>query len=312
MSEHQHYCLFGEPWWLDIVSGPGGWDEVRIEASGQLDARLPYRLHKSRGLVRIGMPRFTQTLGPWFASSPGKYAGNISRQNKLTDAIIRQLPKHHAFSQSFHSEITNLLPWHWQEFAHTTRYSYFLDDLSSDVALWAAMEPNIRSDIRKATKRHELVARDDLGADALIEICNKTASRQNRQSMPRQLVRRIVERTTDMGHGRSLLATDAEGRVHAGVFIVWDERCAYYLLGGGDPELRGSGAHSFLLWEAIRFASAVSKAFDFEGSMVPAIERFFRAFGARQRPYPYVWRNSGRVFGAANHLRDAYRALRGA
>jgi hypothetical protein len=56
-------------------------------------------------------------------------------------------------------------------------------------------------------------------------------------------------------------------------------------MGGSDPELRNSGANSLCMWEAIKFASTVTKAFDFEGSMIESVERFFRAFGARQVPY---------------------------
>lgn len=64
-----------------------------------------------------------------------------------------------------------------------------------------------------------------------------------------------------------------------------DQHTVYYLLGGGDPELRTSGATSLLMWEGIRWASEQGKQFDFEGSMVEPIERFFRSFGARQIPY---------------------------
>jgi hypothetical protein len=41
-------------------------------------------------------------------------------------------------------------------------------------------------------------------------------------------------------------AQDAEGRIHAALYLVWDASYAYYLLGGADPRLRGSGAQSLL------------------------------------------------------------------
>ena len=52
-----------------------------------------------------------------------------------------------------------------------------------------------------------------------------------------------------------------------------------------DPELSHSGATSYLTWEAIKFAATVTNTFDFEGSMLEPVERFVRAFGARQKPY---------------------------
>jgi hypothetical protein len=46
-----------------------------------------------------------------------------------------------------------------------------------------------------------------------------------------------------------------------------------------DSFYRSSGANSLLLWEAIKFASSVSKCFDFEGSNIESIEAFIKQFG---------------------------------
>lgn len=83
--------------------------------------------------------------------------------------------------------------------------------------------------------------------------------------------------------------------MHAAAYIIWDENSAYYLMGGGNPELRTSGATSLVMWEAIKFASDVTKHFDFEGSMLEPVERFFRAFGAEQVPYFQISRMSRRM-----------------
>ena len=44
------------------------------------------------------------------------------------------------------------------------------------------------------------------------------------------------------------------------------------------------------MWEAITRSSEVTDVFDFQGSMLPPVERFFRAFGGRQSPYLSVTR----------------------
>jgi len=33
-------------------------------------------------------------------------------------------------------------------------------------------------------------------------------------------------------------AQDARGKIHSAAYIIWTSDCAYYLMGGGDPELR--------------------------------------------------------------------------
>ncbi len=91
-------------------------------------------------------------------------------------------------------------------------------------------------------------------------------------------------------------------------YVVWDRHAAYYLLGGGDPELRTSGASSLLMWEAILRAREVTDVFDFEGSMLKPVERFFRAFGGHQTPYLYVSRTGALAHGAMA-LRAGYGRL---
>lgn len=75
------------------------------------------------------------------------------------------------------------------------------------------------------------------------------------------------------------------GQHYAVAFIVWQESSAYYLVGGGNPELKDSGAHSLLPWERIRFSSQYMDVFDLKGSTIQGIERFFRKFRAIQMPY---------------------------
>lgn|GEM_PF-4541022 len=69
--------------------------------------------------------------------------------------------------------------------------------------------------------------------------------------------------------------------------------------------LRTSGASSLLLWEAIRFALQVAERFDFEGSMFEPIERFFRGFGAVQKPYFQISKVDGKWLKLAYGLKEA-------
>ncbi|MEJ5363543.1 MAG: hypothetical protein WHS86_00445 [Desulfosoma sp.] len=70
-------------------------------------------------------------------------------------------------------------------------------------------------------------------------------------------------------------------------------------MGGSDPELRNSGAGSLCLWHAIINEPKHIQVFDFEGSMLEPVERFFRAFGAEQVPYFQVTRVKNVLVGAA-------------
>ncbi len=302
----QANSIFQQPWWLDAVA-PNAWDAVEISKGSQVVARLPYVIQTRRGMTYLTMPPLTQTLGPWLASSTAKYAKQLARQKDLMTSLIEQLPSCDYFSQRFHYSITNWLPFYWHDFSQTTRYTYVLENLADRSQVWAGFQENIRREIRKAQKR--VAVRSDLDIERFLEINALTFQRQG-QNLPysRELVRRLDAACAERQARRIFFAEDARGPIHAAIYLVWDENSAYYLMGGGDPELRNSGATSLLMWTAIQFAATVTQKFDFEGSMIEPVERFFRAFGARQQPYFQVTRLSRRLklLGAG---RDLVKAL---
>jgi lipid II:glycine glycyltransferase (peptidoglycan interpeptide bridge formation enzyme) len=278
--------LFQKPWWLDAVCGKDNWDVVLVEKGGQIIASMPYYMGKRRGMRIITMPKLTQTMGPWLRPSNAKYANQLAEQKDLMTGLIEKLPAYDYFLQNFHYSITNWLPFYWQGFSQTTRYTYMLEEISDTQKIWDDLLPKIRTDIKKAQNRFGLQVCTDLGIDAFLTMNEQTFTRQ-RMKLPysKDFVKRLDNACKEHNARRIFFAKDMDGRIHATVYIVWDENSAYYLMGGSDPDLRNSGANSLCMWEAIKFASTVTKAFDFEGSMIEPVERFFRAFGARQMPY---------------------------
>ncbi len=200
--------------------------------------------------------------------------------------LVKQLPAFDEFSQNWHYTSTNWLPFYWKGFSQTTRYTYILNDLTDMDVLWAGLQQNIRREIRKAKSRFALEVVENSSLGEFISLNKKVFSRQSmRIPYARELIYRIDAACAERGCRRIFVAKDKDGNAHAGVYIVWDANSAYYLMGGGDPELRNSGATSLCMWQAILYASTVTKSFNFEGSMIEPVERFFRAFGATQTPY---------------------------
>ncbi len=286
LCEHESMVpLFCRPFWLDAACGPGAWDVALVDRGGSVVGALPYRLRVRFGFRLIEMPTLTQFMGPWLAYPAGqKTHTRLSFEKDVLSELIEQLPPFDYFRQNFHYSITNWLPFHWKQFQQTTRYTYVLEDLTNLDALFAELRSNIKTDIRKAAKVVRVVESDDV--EKFYAVNRLTFDRQSR-SPPYDLglLQRLDAACRPRGCRRMLFAEDAGGAVHAAIYVVWDEQSAYYLLGGGDPKLRSSGANSLLLWDAIQHAAKVTRRFDFEGSMVEPIERFFRAFGAAQKPY---------------------------
>lgn len=282
--------IFQESWWMDAVA-PGCWGRVEVTKAGKVVASLPYILKKQFGFRFIRMPPLTQTLGPWIQSSNAKYSNQLAEQKDMMTELIDNLPPHDYFSQNFHFSITNWLPFYWKGFQQTTRYSYILTDLSDLDKIWNDTLSNIKREIRKARDRHNLKIRTDIDLDHFLDINEMAFTRQKRKvPYSRELVKSIDAACEKRNARKMFFAEDKNGIIHAAAYIVWDKNSAYYLMGGGDPALRNSGAASLAFWEAIQFAATVTKRFDFEGSMVEPIERFFRAFGGKQVPYFHITR----------------------
>jgi Acetyltransferase (GNAT) domain len=297
--------IFQQPWWLDAVA-PGHWAEVTCERDGRTVARLPYVVRGRPRLRMLTQSTMTQTLGPWVERTSDGPAG-LAREHELLAELEAALPPAQAFSQQFGPTIRNALPFHWAGYRVEVRYTYRLDDLSSTDELWGGLRGNIRREIRKARKRVEVV--EDLGVDRFHDVLSKTYARQGLPT-PRSVaeLERLEVACARHGAGVMLFARDDAHRLHAAVWVVWDEQAAYYLLAGAEPGLRTSGASSLLVWEAIMRAREHTDVFDFHGSMVQPIERFFRSFGARQTPYLSVTR-MGPAFRAALGARSVVHQL---
>jgi hypothetical protein len=299
-------AIFQQPWWLEALA-PGRWGEAVVERNGRTVARLPYVVRGAGPLRLLTQPPLTQTLGPWVEPSAAKPANALADEIELLTDLEAALPRAQAFVQLFSPTMLNALPFFWAGYRIEVAYTYRLEVLEAEDTLWDGLRGNIRREIRKARRRVEV--REDLGLDRFHAACAKTFARQGLPvPWAAKTLERLDEACSSRGARTMLFAVDESDRVHAVSYIVWDDRAAYYLLGGGDPELRTSGAASLLMWEAIMRARSVTDVFDFEGSMLKPVERFFRAFGARQTPYLRVSRATAPAQ-AALSARTAWRRV---
>lgn len=280
-QQHQaRLPIFVQPWYLDAVCAGGAWDAAVLEAGGEVLAVLPYFLKQKLGFRYVTMPHFTKHMGVFFAED-----FPLSRQHQLLEALIAQLPKLHAFHQSFHPDFTNWLPFYWSGFRQTTRYTYRLnvsdlDEVSRNI------NRNMRRNIKKA--QENLTVTTGGTPEAFYAINRLSFERQNLQ--PPYTFEQFQRHDAALAAHNArqfFFAQDESGRVHAAAYLIWDAQRSYYHLSGDDPDLRDSGAGILLVWEAIRYTNEVLKlqSFDFEGSMIPSVEAIRRQFGAVQVPY---------------------------
>jgi len=276
--------IFHQPWWLEAVA-PGRWGEAVVKNDGEVVARMPYIESRGRlGGRLLGSGPLTKYLGPYYKIKSEKTEKRLSKELVLFEELHNGLAPYAWLSQNFHFDQQNWYPATLQGLKVEPQLTYLIDADVEESFIWDGLHERLRRNVRKAAKQVQLVMDDDI--EEVNRLIKLTFERQGRNApVSDALFIRLFEAARARDQAATLLARDEEGRNHAGLFIIWDDTTMYYLAGGGDPELRQSGAMPMLLWESIRLSRLRNLKFDFEGSMVPAIEHFFRAFGGRQQSY---------------------------
>jgi hypothetical protein len=280
------YTIFQQPWWLDVVA-PGIWKDVTVERGGAVIARLPYMLKRRFGFSVITMPILTPTLGPWLRSSDGKKVTQASDEKELMTELISKLPRFDAFRQRFSPQTTNWLPFYWAGYGSDLHYTYRVNTHQSPGVLWSNLRHSLRTRIRRAQKLYTV--RDDVGIEDFIRLNQMTFERKQLQTRVTPDLARRVDAACSQRNCRAILsALDAQNEVQGSIFLLWDQEVVYYLMAGSTPQGKQDSVHALLLWEAIRWTQSTGRIFDFEGSMIEPVERFFRTFGAFQVPILYI------------------------
>lgn len=275
-------CLFEQPWWLDIVA-PGEWMVAQINESGRIIARLPYVNKGKLKEKKIIMPRYTQTLGPWFDESIRKEVpGNkqFAKQKEIVDALLAQMEPFCKFEMTLDCANDYVLPYYWNGFNLSPTFSYRIDLRKGINEIFNNLSKSTRKNIRKAKDESTVSYETDI--DAFCYILDKTYEAQNRKNPDsKKFITKIIETCGRMGHGKMFTARDKDGNLQCSSYLVYDQKVAYALIGGSVPKFRGNGSKSLVYWEEIQYAATVSKIFDFEGSMIEGIENLMRKFGAQ-------------------------------
>jgi len=270
--------IFDQPWWWDVVT-EGKWQCAEVIAGDQLVARWPYYITKRLGQKIISMPPFTQTSGPWIRETAAKKVTALAKRRDMLTKIIDQLPRNINIDICCDSDNKYILPFRWKGFSYEPTFSYRLDDLSDLDKIFSDFRDDARRQIKKPAK--ELIICDGDPIEVLFDMQDKTFKRQNRKNpYSKDLLSKLDRACVQHNARKFLTAKDDKGNVHAGAYFVYDNNICYFLFAGADPDLRNSNAQSLLIWEGIKFASTVSKKFDFEGSNIQDIEHSLSSFCA--------------------------------
>lgn len=279
--------IFMQDWWLDEVCGKENWQPILAENRvGEVQAAMICYFYQKWFLKMVIPANLTPFSGIWFRPKlqTMKTHSIAEREIELTQQLIEQLPNLPLLIFQTHFTFQNWLSFHWNGFRQTTRYTYFLEDLSNLNSVFDNFKGNIRTDIKKAERLVTITKSNDCAL--FFDFVNQTLAQKGvKLPFSKETLLKLDKILVEKESRQIYWAEDENNNLHAAIYTVWDKQTTYLLLTGVNRQFSNSSALSLLIWEAIKEASNRSQSFDFEGSMLPKIEPFFRAFGGIRKSY---------------------------
>lgn len=296
-----HGSVFNSPEWIDIY----GKELITLgifNDNNELIGSFYVFKNKKLGLTYIVNPPFSPGNALCFKNPAEGKSNRITFEKGIHECIAKWLMNQNAklCVSSFPVQINDMQEYFWKDFKVIPHYTYRLQ-LNSDVDdLFSNLTGEKRKSIRKAEK-DGIKVRQEKNAKPIIELVKKTFSRKNKK-FNFLLAEKIIHEFLGNGKGFAFVS-EQNGKDLSCNFCIHDNNTAFYLFGGYNSENKHHGAGVSSMWNCILHAKSIGlKTYDFEGSMLPEVEKFFREFGGDLTPY-YTINKAGMPFEMALKLK---------
>ncbi len=240
---------------------------------------------KKFGFTLYCNPPFTPTIGPFLKIDAQNSVSLMSTWKEVLSIMadfIGNLP-YSVVTFALNNNIIDMQPFIWNNFKVVPKYTYLIDLSLSLENIWKNMSSVRKRNINRA-KKDGLQARKTTDYKLVKDLVKKTLNRQNVKINEIYLDKILFEFANDE-NSFSFITFNNDTPIAAS-FFIYDKKTIYYSLGGYDENCKHHGAGALSLWQAIELAKSMElQYFDFEGSMVPEIEKYFRGFGGQLTPF---------------------------
>jgi hypothetical protein len=228
---------------------------------------------------------FTQHSGPFFEPRAASQVAVLDEGDRVVDALVRFLNemKPTVCSLSLPPQFETALPFFWADYKVVPNLTYRIELDASVEEIWKGVASRCRRSIR-AARRDDLDTHLTYDHQVILDLVEGTFRRQGK-TIDMEVVKRIVREFSN-NENSFCYSTFRGKRAIATCFCVHDGHSAYYILGGYDEDHSHYGAGPAAFWHAIQHAKEIGlSVFDFEGSMIPQVENYFRQFGGKRVRY---------------------------
>lgn len=278
--------IYSQPWWLDAICGESNWDVWLFEQGGTVAAAMPYYLEEREAGLYITKAPLTQNNGIIFKYPNGsRYIARAKFEEKVISSAVNYIQTLGlaVYEQQYQCSFVNWLPFYWRGFEAIPRYTYIVEDTSSVEQMWSQISSSYRKNIKKGSRNGEVME----GLDP-IEFYQLHAKVFHRQSLTVPFSEETwmrLYRAACEHDACKILCSKTDSGIASVLFLVWDEKSVYHLLGGTIPGFNGLETYNALTWKGLNIASDLGLKYDFEGSMIERISKSFREFGGIPNQY---------------------------
>lgn len=291
----QKFCqqagLFYSEKWQEVYKGRDFRICALLNNNNEIIGAFQYLEFKKVFFRMAITPPFCPSIGLQFNNPGESIVGRNSFTKDLLTAVADYFKTqgHHLVDLALPADIQDTQPFTWKAMRSVFRYSYWIDLRQSEEELWKKLSGEKRKSIGKAEKDGlEITLTEDFKAVADLII---SSLRRNKALSNEDLIRKIISPALKE-HAIAFVAKK-EGQLMAATFCLRDRDRVIYLFGGTNSEYRHHGAGVSCMWQSIGYAKANGASiFDFEGSMQPGIEKYFREFGGDLVPYAAIEKSS--------------------
>ena len=264
--------VYAFSWYLDATAG--NWDAL---VYGNYEAVMPLTYRRKMGIEYLYQPYFVQQLG-------------IFSKEKLKETESRfffnEVIKNYRFADIYVN--ASFLPKQ-NDFNAKPRKNHILDLNANYEILKKPYSISTRRNIQKAA--NEGLHLKTMKAELVLELF-KAFNPTNNLAEPDykaflNLVKAAQSNAETIIEG---VFNHKEELQSAGIFILSSKRL-YYLMGASTGDGKKAGAMHFLFDSLIQQFAGQEMTFDFEGSEIEGVARFFKSFGAIESVYYHLKMN---------------------
>lgn len=284
--------IYAWSWYLDLTCD--GWDAL---VEGNYRNVFPVTWKRKFGFTYLAQPLFSQQLGLFSTGQP---------DDDATNRFLRELLKRFSFAEICLNSYN--LP-DMNQFHVKRRKNIELDLIMPYHQLKSGYSANTIRNLRKATNNCLTVA-SCTAPEPVVEMFRKNKGKLLPQLNPEyyQTLIKIIYKAIGRKSAEVVGVFTSRNELCAGAFFLHSHRRIVLIFSAYSSKALENGAMFQLIDETIRRYSGQSLTFDFEGSDIPGLERFYSGFGSKMKSYPQIFHNN--LPAVLNYLLRCYKRIR--